>query len=61
MQVETGAFNDCLLLGALGQLAFGSRLYSEASLQLSPILLAGTLPTHAVRLRCMTRFPCARC
>lgn len=45
VQVETGAFNDCLLMGVLGQLTFGSRLYSEASLQLSPILLAGVRPS----------------
>jgi hypothetical protein len=43
LQVETGAFNDCILLGGLGQLTFGNRLYSEDVLQLSPILLAGVL------------------
>lgn len=41
--VETGAWNDCLLMGALGQLVFGERLVTEAALPLSTFLLAGAL------------------
>lgn len=45
VQVESGAFNDCLLLGALGQVTFGDRLITDPTLPLSPFLLAGALPS----------------
>ena len=53
--VETGAWNDCLLMAALGQLAFGERLVTEASLPLSPLLLAGAL--LAAALLCLPLSP----
>ena len=39
--MESSAFNDCILLGALGKLAFGDTLINKPSLGLSPFMLAG--------------------
>eukprot|EP00892_Ulva_mutabilis_P008227 jgi/Ulvmu1/5777/UM025_0031.1 len=41
VEVASSAFNDCLLVGVLGQATFGEALYLQPSQQLSPFLLAG--------------------
>lgn len=40
-QVQCDAFNDCILMGYLGQAVFGSTLQSYPTLFVSPFLMAG--------------------
>jgi hypothetical protein len=47
MQMQSSAFNDCFVMGVLGQVMFGQTLAYNETLLVSPVLLAGLSQSYS--------------